>query len=1150
MSLNPFNPREPKTADIGLLSGEDVLLLFPGAYTPCKGEPFFTDQNVIVPVEPFYAAPKAHDAPVITTAGRMDREPPFYDQTDMAIATPCVSPYQWDDATGAALAASVRTIILDTVPDADATDEEKALPGYVANPGLLLSSRSMALFTDEPDIAITAIQAEWLCRITTAGDSDWTAIGSPDNNIGTEFTATGPGTGTGVATHVQGQYDDKNGVAFLRSFPIDRDEIAVTSTVDKKRYKITKVGSTTNWSSWGGPNPATAGAEFIANGAGSGTGMVTLAPLAHPLLRTGQTRYTFPETTLVGTAFTGDPFIPGEAGKFTSGNLSVCAYRYGYLLGTALWYIAVKIGRGTATWDKTAKTLTLACDTEDSTIYYSTDGSAPATEYTTPISITDTKTVRWYARKMNADATPVAMMLDSDEWQTYIEYQDEAPPDDFETVVFSSLDALRDNNAITIETQLQRAPTLFIAPSGTGDGDAPDDPGSATDIIGTGAANPKRGKARGVRTITAERSATPNTLTLTAGGADPVVSGSAGTAKRLYASPDASETAVTALSAGDYCIISTIGNTDWAVIGANGATIGTEFAATGAGTGTGKVLRFAWSAYSAPIAIGPALLLVRLDRQDDTPYTRDFRLPWFLGDITLRAVWDKDAATLTLSFDEATAANARYLSIWYGTGASADTLYTGPITVTETTTFRLMVMHAAEDIPYDFSTATDEWVLDEIDPTSTADFDDTEAATLTGTVPAQTFTQPVDLVWASEGTYSPAADPFLSGAAIIVRGGYNSDFTKRDVKVEKAIFPELSVTSGILDGLCLADLTQSLTASVIYNCHVEGTHDDSCGPWFTGTCYYCSADCECETTDPQISVTVISGVGYDCDLTVSVISGDGIVSETDSDSRLAFGSLVGGTIDGIVQSGDGYSWPSATPPPTFYCWGGYSYAKVSASCTGAIRGSITCSSGNGGNGNAYYDEGAGGGTTAEVILGSADAGSALTVDVQSGTGGDALISGAFDMGGGSLASLSVNATRTSTLTASVTAGDGGNGASSGAEAGVSYAKLISSVYHPESVAVTLAHGAQGTGIDRDNTGAEWQQPLSPTYLTLESCVVNGTDWGAGHYGHPDAYAHLSTDWRPWYSGAVNTGYPGSDGAPLAGYETPQGTGVKLGSYWE
>lgn len=48
-------------------------------------------------------------------------------------------------------------------------------------------------------MSVTSIIAGKQYEIVTPGDTDWTAIGAADNNAGTVFTATGPGTGTGVA---------------------------------------------------------------------------------------------------------------------------------------------------------------------------------------------------------------------------------------------------------------------------------------------------------------------------------------------------------------------------------------------------------------------------------------------------------------------------------------------------------------------------------------------------------------------------------------------------------------------------------------------------------------------------------------------------------------------------------------------------------------------------------------------------------------------------------------------------------------------------------------------------------------------------------------------------------------------------------------
>jgi hypothetical protein len=54
-------------------------------------------------------------------------------------------------------------------------------------------------------MAATAIKAGDLCEIVSLGDSVFTAIGASANLVGTVFTATGPGTGTGTVKASQGQ---------------------------------------------------------------------------------------------------------------------------------------------------------------------------------------------------------------------------------------------------------------------------------------------------------------------------------------------------------------------------------------------------------------------------------------------------------------------------------------------------------------------------------------------------------------------------------------------------------------------------------------------------------------------------------------------------------------------------------------------------------------------------------------------------------------------------------------------------------------------------------------------------------------------------------------------------------------------------------
>lgn len=49
--------------------------------------------------------------------------------------------------------------------------------------------------------AVTSVVAKQMVRINTVGTTDFTLIGSPNNNVGTQFIATGPGTGTGTVDY-------------------------------------------------------------------------------------------------------------------------------------------------------------------------------------------------------------------------------------------------------------------------------------------------------------------------------------------------------------------------------------------------------------------------------------------------------------------------------------------------------------------------------------------------------------------------------------------------------------------------------------------------------------------------------------------------------------------------------------------------------------------------------------------------------------------------------------------------------------------------------------------------------------------------------------------------------------------------------------
>ncbi|AEJ60427.1 hypothetical protein Spith_0140 [Spirochaeta thermophila DSM 6578] len=80
------------------------------------------------------------------------------------------------------------------------------------------------------------------------GTTDWTAVGAPDNSVGTPFVATGAGTGDGIAFRI----------------------VAATELVADEAYRIYEPG-TTDWTAVGAPDN-NAGTTFTATGAGTGDG--------------------------------------------------------------------------------------------------------------------------------------------------------------------------------------------------------------------------------------------------------------------------------------------------------------------------------------------------------------------------------------------------------------------------------------------------------------------------------------------------------------------------------------------------------------------------------------------------------------------------------------------------------------------------------------------------------------------------------------------------------------------------------------------------------------------------------------------------------------------------------------------------------------
>lgn len=112
-------------------------------------------------------------------------------------------------------------------------------------------------------------------RITTTGTTNFTLIGAPNSNVGTDFTATGVGAGSGRARLRNNCDTISNNTASLNHDPgvyfrLQKQNVAAGALVTGTSYTITALG-TTNFTAIGAPSN-TVGLTFTATGAGTGTG--------------------------------------------------------------------------------------------------------------------------------------------------------------------------------------------------------------------------------------------------------------------------------------------------------------------------------------------------------------------------------------------------------------------------------------------------------------------------------------------------------------------------------------------------------------------------------------------------------------------------------------------------------------------------------------------------------------------------------------------------------------------------------------------------------------------------------------------------------------------------------------------------------------
>ena len=163
--------------------------------------------------------------------------------------------------------------------------------------------------------------------ITSTGTTDFTQIGAANNNLGTQFIATGSGTGTGVAT--QGVPSIVTNTTAGNFVPGQTYIIGSTGTTD-----YTQIGASSN----------TPGTQFTATGVGSGTGVAY--------------QYTpTPVIENVTTIVTAGNFVPGKV--YTITNTGTTDFTLigapNNNLGTQ--FIATGVGTGTGTASSTTPSL-------------------------------------------------------------------------------------------------------------------------------------------------------------------------------------------------------------------------------------------------------------------------------------------------------------------------------------------------------------------------------------------------------------------------------------------------------------------------------------------------------------------------------------------------------------------------------------------------------------------------------------------------------------------------------------------------------------------------------------------------------------------------------------------------------------------------
>lgn len=764
--------------------------------------------------------------------------------------------------------------------------------------------------------------------------------------------------------------------------------------------------------------------------------------------------------------------------------------------------------------------------------------------YSSALSVLGSDVVSFFAERGGSVA--------SDSFVVAIQYADEAPPASFVTNFWSAPYVEPDNTTVETVVMFQRNPDWYCSPDGGGTGLTPDSPATLDYVCGDSVA---WGVAYRSMTIT---------FTWTAGSTKKFSLAAAGdvpSGYKLYyglgVAPDtlySVAVAVTTPTEIQYEIRLTDGTTK----------ISEVFRTFVPGTGT----------------------------------------------TAITAEWDDVEKTLTLTGAPEDA------TILCDTTVNPTAEYLGPITVEKTSIYYIkMIYKTGQVIAY-----TDAKAVTEVDPTVTESF--STEYTLTWTTPAFTFVgiRAGDVVWACEGYYVPAtpARYFRTKGDVILRGGFNSDFTERNTATYKSYINTTTTKryniyqdgsgSGMIDGFH-ADACTGYTTYYdsspyrgptwlfaghhLKDCHVTIDESDLPGGTKNGG------------TAPQYRLGVFGGYysgctchDCTCDISMTVLDGEDVVDPTlDGESGgsnfLAlwiFASIdrsggtppfpFGCTATVSLNSGSGgdggigHVSPFLLRPGVggstsaqFYCYGAGTSTEIDFEC---VSGDV----GTGGHYTDHVGDSAGSGNTSASCVMTVKGFSDVVGTVESGLGGS------LSSGGDSIASLTSASFGTNISEEyTVTAGDavapfslgscqskatisrtGGRTRStsimlvqSGEVGGSSVGSW--SILHngeigylPSSLDLTTINGGGCPGYDRT-----WiSQTITPCFFDPNTLALSeatptvgtGTSLSSTPVNAVRVNA-ITGQTTGWYSGTVN-----SNGAPLDGYETPKGTGVALGRYWE